>query len=260
MGIALITNNILSDSGASLTGYVQYTGATANVELGVYDLKADSIYVEGSGGAGGALQLKQYSTAAINEIGYSSIGTLTSGVFYFTSSTTVPNFKNFVLNPSGLTDNVIRTYTLPDASGTIALTSNLSSYLPLSGGTLTGALNGTSATFSTLGTGTVYSNAGTLTNTNPSDSRLKTEIKSISYGLNEILKLRPVSYQWDNDDINQGLQFGFIAQEVQEIMPDAIKEFGEETKFLGLEKDAIYVTLVNAIKELKAELDTLKNK
>lgn len=40
------------------------------------------------------------------------------------------------------------TYTLPSATGTLALTSNLSAYLPLTGGTLTGALNGTSATFS----------------------------------------------------------------------------------------------------------------
>jgi hypothetical protein len=40
------------------------------------------------------------------------------------------------------------THTLPDASGTLALTSNLSAYLPLAGGTLTGALNGTSAVFS----------------------------------------------------------------------------------------------------------------
>ncbi len=40
------------------------------------------------------------------------------------------------------------THTLPDASGTFALTSNLSAYLPLAGGTLTGALNGTSAVFS----------------------------------------------------------------------------------------------------------------
>jgi hypothetical protein len=41
-----------------------------------------------------------------------------------------------------------RTYTFPDASGTVALTSDLSAYLPLTGGTLTGALSGTSATFS----------------------------------------------------------------------------------------------------------------
>jgi len=40
------------------------------------------------------------------------------------------------------------TYTLPSATGTLALTSALSSYLPLSGGTLMGALSGTSANFS----------------------------------------------------------------------------------------------------------------
>jgi hypothetical protein len=40
------------------------------------------------------------------------------------------------------------TYTLPSATGTLALTSALTGYLPLSGGTLTGALSGTSATFS----------------------------------------------------------------------------------------------------------------
>jgi hypothetical protein len=41
-----------------------------------------------------------------------------------------------------------RTYQFPNASGTFALTSNLSSYLPLAGGTLTGGLGGTSASFS----------------------------------------------------------------------------------------------------------------
>lgn len=40
------------------------------------------------------------------------------------------------------------TFTLPSATGTLALTSDLSSYLPLAGGTLTGGLNGTSASFS----------------------------------------------------------------------------------------------------------------
>jgi hypothetical protein len=40
-----------------------------------------------------------------------------------------------------------RDITIPNASGTMALTSDLSAYLPLSGGTLTGTLNGTSANF-----------------------------------------------------------------------------------------------------------------
>jgi hypothetical protein len=118
-------------------------------------------------------------------------------------------------------------------------------------------------TINTLGTGTVYSNAGTLTNTNPSDERLKENIDDLEYGLTEILQLRPVTYNWINDTANQGKQFGFIAQEVQEIMPDLINEFTitedeEEVVRLGLDKEAIFVAMVNAIKELKAEIELLK--
>jgi hypothetical protein len=124
---------------------------------------------------------------------------------------------------------------------------------------------GGSVVVNNLGTGLVYSNAGALTSTNPSDERLKDDITDLKYGLNEILQLRPVSYNWKNDTINQGKQFGFIAQEVQEIMPDLISEFNtiedeEEVVRLGLDKEGIYATLVNAIKELKAEIEILKNK
>ena len=62
---------------------------------------------------------------------------------------TVPSttYSDFV---SAATTN--RSITVPDASGTLVLTSDLSGYLPLTGGTLTGALSGTSATFSGTGT------------------------------------------------------------------------------------------------------------
>jgi hypothetical protein len=125
--------------------------------------------------------------------------------------------------------------------------------------------NGGNVVIANLGTGLVYSNSGTLTSTNPSDERLKDDITDLQYGLNEILQLRPVTYLWKNDTINQGKQFGFIAQEVQEIMPDLVKEFDtkhgdEEVVRLGLDKEAIFVAMVNAIKELKAEIEILKNK
>jgi hypothetical protein len=125
-------------TGTAGTTYVPYTGATANVNLGVYNLAGGNVNINGGGSGGGALRLKQFAGSEANLEGYNSISTLTSGVFYFTSSASVPNFKNFVLNPSGLTDNTVRTYALPDASGTLALTSNLSSYLPLAGGIMTG--------------------------------------------------------------------------------------------------------------------------
>lgn len=110
-----------------------------------------------------------------------------------------------------------------------------------------------------LGTGTLYSNSGIISNTSPSDIRLKDNVQVLKYGLKDILKLRPVTYNWKKDEINQGIQFGFIAQEVQEVIPEAVKEFGTDIKYLGLEKDAIYAALVNAIKELNDKIDNLKN-
>jgi hypothetical protein len=121
--------------------------------------------------------------------------------------------------------------------------------------TFSGGISAGTLYLGSLGTGTVYSSSGNLTNTNPSDKILKENITPITYGLNEILKLNPVSFDWKNDN-NKNKQFGFIAQEVQEVMPEAVID-GE---YLGLEKDAIYTALINAIKELEARLKTLENK
>ena len=120
---------------------------------------------------------------------------------------------------------------------------------------------------SNLGTGTVYSNAGSLTNTNPSDERLKENIKDLSWGLNEILQIKPVSYNWIDDKANQGKQYGFVAQDVQKVIPELVKEFiipaneeleTEELVRLGLDKEAIFVGLVKAIQEQQAQIEELK--
>jgi hypothetical protein len=71
----------------------------------------------------------------------------TSNAFLFESGTT--GFYTTLKAAAGLGADII--VTLPSVTGTLALTSDLSAYLPLSGGTLTGALSGTSATFSGKG-------------------------------------------------------------------------------------------------------------
>ncbi len=68
-----------------------------------------------------------------------------------------------------------RTISLPDNSGTIALTSNLSAYAPLAGATFTGAVNGTDLTLS----GNLTVN-GTTTNINTTN--LTVEDKNIVLG------------------------------------------------------------------------------
>lgn len=110
-----------------------------------------------------------------------------------------------------------------------------------------------------LGTGLVYSNGSLLTSTNPSDARLKTDIEDLSWGLADVLALRPVSYKWKTDKIEQGTQYGFIAQEVQSVMPELIREFeSADGTRLGLEKEGIYAAMVKAIQELTARVVALE--
>jgi hypothetical protein len=66
------------------------------------------------------------------------------------NSNPATQYHDFV---SAATQN--RDIVIPNASGTMALTSDLSAYLPLSGGTLTGALSGTTGTFSGQVQGTI---------------------------------------------------------------------------------------------------------
>jgi hypothetical protein len=137
---------------------VPYTGATSLVNLGIYNLKANSLYAEGDGSfTGGGLLIKQYVSGTTSITGYNTISSQTSGFFF--SASQGGSYKNFLFDATSLTDLTVRSYTLPNASGTLALTSDLGAYLPLSGGTLTGALTGTSATFSgdlTIDTNTLF--------------------------------------------------------------------------------------------------------
>lgn len=113
-----------------------------------------------------------------------------------------------------------------------------------------------------LGTGTVYSNKGTLTNINPSDQTLKKDVNPVTYGINEILQLNPVTYYWLDDvvttEFDTRKKFGFIAQEVQPYLPELVLQL-ENGKY-GLDTNAFIPILVKAIQELKAEVADLKSK
>ena len=113
--------------------------------------------------------------------------------------------------------------------------------------------------------------------TNASDIRLKDIKGDYEYGLNEVLKLHTVRYNYKKDnplglpaDISKT---GFIAQEVKAVIPDAVKE--RPDGFLELNVDPIHWAVVNAIQDLykkyilslqdenkrqAKEIETLKNR
>lgn len=60
-----------------------------------------------------------------------------------------------------------------------------------------------------------------------SDRRDKTNIRDASYGLDEVLALRPVTYDWKMQT-EKGTQVGLIAQEVNEVLPEIVYDPAED--------------------------------
>ncbi|MBU4251861.1 MAG: tail fiber domain-containing protein [Candidatus Omnitrophica bacterium] len=88
-----------------------------------------------------------------------------------------------------------------------------------------------------------------------SDRRLKENISYIQSGLSIIEQLKPVKFDYIKGDKRQT---GFIAQEVEEILPDVITK-GEDG-MLGMKTESIIPYLVKAIQEQQEEINTLKVK
>jgi trimeric autotransporter adhesin len=104
-----------------------------------------------------------------------------------------------------------------------------------------------------------YINADTFYST--SDRRLKTNITKIENGLNTISLLNPVSYDKKGSikatDYNTH-ETGFIAQEVQKILPYLVSETKTEDKTLGVNYIAIIPILTKAMQEQQAQIEAQK--
>ncbi len=93
-----------------------------------------------------------------------------------------------------------------------------------------------------------------------SDKRLKKDIKTYSDGLTALLKIKPVTYHYNElSGFNMDKEYvGVIAQDLQEIAPYMVssgeyKNTGKE--FLSVDNSAMTYMLINAVKELKGQTD-----
>jgi len=98
-----------------------------------------------------------------------------------------------------------------------------------------------------------------------SDLRDKTEIESVPHGLNFVNQITPIKYKFktsreDETPIGKS-KFGFKAQEILTLEGDnPIIINNDDEDNLKLTSAYLIPVLVNAIKELKAEIELLKNK
>jgi hypothetical protein len=107
----------------NVSSYVPYTGATADVDLGTYKLSAKSLKITGSGN-NGFLGLNHQTTTPTPAVNESALFADANGDISWQNDT----FFSTTIRTSSNTNN--RTYVLPDASGTVALTSNIPSITP----------------------------------------------------------------------------------------------------------------------------------
>jgi len=110
----------------TLTGYVPYTGATADVNLGAFDLYTSKVWLYDNPNSGyGSMELTD-GVLHFEDVDGHSMVTMEDGYLTIANASTI----RALLDVSALSAN--RDYAFPNASGTLALTSDLSGYVPTS--------------------------------------------------------------------------------------------------------------------------------
>lgn len=93
-----------------------------------------------------------------------------------------------------------------------------------------------------------------------SDKHLKTNVQVIDRAIDKVLALDGITFNW-NDlavDKNQNQrEAGVIAQQVQEVLPEVVST--RDNGYLAVQYEKLVPLLIEAIKDLKKEIDSLKS-
>lgn len=90
-------------------------------------------------------------------------------------------------------------------------------------------LGNASQKFDNIYTHTIYRTS----ESSPSDRRLKKDIKTMDFGLSQVLGLKPVEFKWKH---NNAISWGFIAQDVREVLPQLVR-VTKQREEIKIEKD-----------------------
>jgi hypothetical protein len=106
------------------------------------------------------------------------------------------------------------------------------------------------------GAGTAtFDGSGNITSV--SDESLKDIQRPFTRGLDDIIKITPQTFKWNKKSgLEQELEYsGFIAQDLEAAIPEAV--YGETGSKTVMDR-AVIAALVNAVKELSAQVEILK--
>ncbi len=98
--------------------------------------------------------------------------------------------------------------------------------------------------------------------TSPSDRRLKTNITSLEKSIDKVMRLNGVTFNWDksnakNANASTTLQYGFIAQEIEKVIPELVSEGSDGYKTVNY--IGVIPVLTQAMQEQQKEIEQLKD-
>ena len=91
-----------------------------------------------------------------------------------------------------------------------------------------------------------------------SDSRLKANINPLGNTISKLLLIDGKSYTLKSNESIE--KIGLLAQEVQKVFPELVKQSGDEQGTLSVNYQGMIAILINAIKEQQKQIDEIKNK
>jgi len=100
--------------------------------------------------------------------------------------------------------------------------------------------------------------SGTTYNTT-SDRRLKDNITTITDGKEKLLAMNPITHTWKADPDAPAVH-GFIAQEMQEVIPEAVSGDAESDDMMSMDYGRITPVIVATLQEALNEIDSLKRR
>lgn len=131
-------------------------------------------------------------------------------------------------------------------AGSYAAASHNHSYLPLSGGTVSGALTVT---------GQILSNADVVAY---SDARVKTNVVKIDSALDKVSAINGYTYDMQGVDFKGKRQAGVIAQELKEVLPEAVVT--DDNGYYAVRYTNIIPLLIEALKEERSKRESLEER
>jgi len=91
-----------------------------------------------------------------------------------------------------------------------------------------------------------------------SDYRIKNNIVLMETSMERLMSLRPVNFSFNYDETNTMVD-GFIAHEVQEVVPEAVTGIKDGHEIQTLDQSKLIPIIVKSIQELKHTIDEMKN-